>query len=194
MRPRRKDGKGARRARCRRRRETAQAGKLSALRDARAQLDARPACPVRGERAQAMVEMVVVVPVLVVLALIVYNLGVFAAAVARFDRLAPDIVMARAVSAGEGEGARADIVRGALEEAMAGYGLEIEVVEEVEEGEGAVDALVSLVAPLRTYRCTMRYAPWPSSFSIAGVSARVPAFLSHERAVTVDVWRSGVVG
>lgn len=148
----------------------------------------------RAVRAQAAVEMAVVVPVLVVLALIAYNVGVFTAAVARFDRLAPDIVMARAVSAGEGEGSRADIVRAALEEAMAGYDLEIEVVEEIEEAEGGVDALVSLVAPLRTYRCTMRYAPWPSSFSIAGVAARVPAFLAHERAVTVDVWRSGVVG
>ena len=141
-----------------------------------------------SERAQAMVEMAVVVPVLVVLALIVYNLGVFVAATARFDRVAPDIVLARAVSAGEGEGEPADIVRSALAEAMEGFDVEIE------EGEGPAGALISLVAPLRTYRCVMRYAPWPSHFSIAGVEARVPAFLSHERAVTVDVWHSGVVG
>ena len=147
-----------------------------------------------SERAQAMVEMAVVVPVLVVLALIVYNLGVFVAATARFDRVAPDIVLARAVSAGEGEGEPADIVRSALAEAMEGFDVEVEVTEEIEEGEGPAGALISLVAPLRTYRCVMRYAPWPSRFSIAGVEARVPAFLSHERAVTVDVWHSGVVG
>lgn len=141
-----------------------------------------------------MVEMAVVVPVLVVLALIVYNLGVFVSAAARFDRVAPDIVLARAVSPGEDEGAAAEIVRSALEDAMAGYDVEIEVSEELEEGDGPVDALISLAAPLRTYRCTLKYAPWPSTFSLAGVEARVPAFLVHERAVTVDVWHSGVVG
>ena len=45
----------------------------------------------------------------------------------------------------------------------------------------------------RTYTCTMRYEPWPSSLSIAGVSLGAPAKLSHERAVTVDPWRPGVV-
>ena len=55
------------------------------------------------ERAQATVEMVVAAPVMIVLALIAYNLADFSAAVARFDRVAPDIVMAHAVSP-EGEG------------------------------------------------------------------------------------------
>ena len=39
----------------------------------------------------------------------------------------------------------------------------------------------------------MRYEPWPSSLSVAGVSLGAPAKLSHERAVTVDPWRPGVV-
>ena len=45
----------------------------------------------REERAQATVEMAVVTPVLLVLALIVYNVMIFASAVARFDRVVPDI-------------------------------------------------------------------------------------------------------
>lgn len=49
----------------------------------------------REERAQATVEMAVVTPVLLVLALIVYNVMIFASAVARFDRVVPDIVLAR---------------------------------------------------------------------------------------------------
>lgn len=52
----------------------------------------------REERAQATVEMAVVTPVLLVLALIVYNVMVFASAVARFDRVVPDIVLAHAVA------------------------------------------------------------------------------------------------
>lgn len=43
----------------------------------------------REERAQATVEMAVVAPVLLVLALIVYNIMLFVAATARFDRIAP---------------------------------------------------------------------------------------------------------
>lgn len=49
----------------------------------------------REERAQATVEMAVVTPVLLVLALIVYNVMVFASAVARFDRPVPHRVGAR---------------------------------------------------------------------------------------------------
>ena len=62
----------------------------------------RAVTPVRigllEEAAQATVEMVVVVPALLVLALIVFNLMRFAAATARFDRVAPDIVIAHGVS------------------------------------------------------------------------------------------------
>ena len=57
----------------------------------------------REERAQATVEMAMIVPVLLVLALIVYNVMIFAGAVARFDRVVPDIVLAHAV-APDGEG------------------------------------------------------------------------------------------
>ena len=59
----------------------------------------------REERAQATVEMTVVTPVLLVLALIVYNVMIFASAVTRFDRVVPDIVLAHAV-ASEGGGRR----------------------------------------------------------------------------------------
>ena len=61
------------------------------------------------ERAQATVEMAVVTPVLLALALIVYNVMVFAGAVARFDRVVPDIVLAHAVAPeGEGDKSSAD--------------------------------------------------------------------------------------
>ena len=52
-------------------------------------------CILREKRAQATVEMAVVAPVMIILALIVYNLMQFACAVARFDRVAPDIVLAQ---------------------------------------------------------------------------------------------------
>lgn len=148
----------------------------------------------REARAQATVEMAVVTPVLIVLALIVYNLMVFMAATARFDRVAPDAVLAHAVSPvsdGDAAAAGTDTVRLQLERAMEGYAVEIEVVEET--GDAESDALLSLVGAQRTYRCAMVYRPWPQGLGIAGVSMGAPLSLRHERPVTVDPWRPGVV-
>ena len=150
----------------------------------------------REERAQATVEMAMITPVLLVLALIVYNVMIFAGAVARFDRVVPDIVLAHAVSpGGEGDDSVVDAsatVQAQIQDAMEGYELQIEVSSE--QGTAATDGgLLSLSGTFRTYTCTMRYEPWPGSLSIAGFSLGVPAVLTHERAVTVDPWRPGVV-
>ena len=150
----------------------------------------------REERAQATVEMAMITPVLLVLALIVYNVMIFAGAVARFDRVVPDIVLAHAVSpGGEGDDSVVDAsatVQAQIQDAMEGYELQIEVSGE--QGTAATDGgLLSLSGTFRTYTCTMRYEPWPSSLSIAGFSLGAPAVLTHERAVTVDPWRPGVV-
>ena len=76
--------------------------------------------------------------------------------------------------------------------AMEGYDLQIEVSSE--QGAKASDGgLLSLSGTFRTYTCTMHYEPWPTSLSIAGVPLGAPTTLSHERAVTVDPWRPGVV-
>lgn len=148
------------------------------------------------ERAQATVEMAVVTPVLLVLALIAYNVMIFAGAVARFDRVVPDIVLAHAAAPG-GEGDESSIdasatVQAQIQNAMEGYDLQVEVSSE--QGTASSDGgLLSLSGTFRTYTCTMHYEPWPSSLSIAGVSLGAPAVLTHERAVTVDPWRLGVV-
>lgn len=154
-------------------------------------------CSLAGEeRAQATVEMAVVVPVLLVLALIVYNIMLFVAATARFDRIAPDIVAAHAVSpSGEGDGSADDgvsVIESQIEGAMAGYDVEIEVTC-TEGGASSGDDLLTLIGGLRTYRCSMRMRLWPSSLSIAGVDLGAPVALAHHRDVTVDPWRPGVV-
>lgn len=150
-----------------------------------------------GERrAQATVEMAIVAPVLIVLALISYNLMVFLSAVARFDRVAPDIVIAQGVSPGADDDGNvvtdaSELIEDALEDAMASYGVDIEVELE-DDGDGDGSAF-ELVGSLKTYTCTMSYEPWPTSFTIAGIDLGSPVSLSHERAVTIDPWRSGVV-
>lgn len=152
----------------------------------------------REGAAQATVEMAVVLPVLIVLALISYNLMVYACAVARFDRVAPDIVIAHGVSpaAGEDVGAVNDAssqIEAQLVEAMGDYAVEVEVALSEEGSSGSESSLLSLVAPLKTYTCTLRYEPWPSALTIAGVDLGAPIALTHERAVTIDPWHPGVV-
>lgn len=150
------------------------------------------------ESAQATVEMAAVVPVLLVLALIVFNLMKFAAATARFDRVAPDIVIAHGISTlGSGDGGLDDggteIIRSELELAMEGHDVEIDV-SYADDSDGVDgDAVLSLAGALRTYNCAMRYKPWPSGLSVAGISVGAPAVLEHVRDVTVDPWRPGVL-
>ena len=101
----------------------------------------------RETRAQATVEMAVVAPVLIVLALIVYNIMMFLSATARFDRVAPDIVLAHAASpagADDREGSVVGTVAAELSEAMGSYGVEIEVTCADEESSG-VGSIFSLV-------------------------------------------------
>ena len=147
---------------------------------------------VRERDAQATVEMAVVAPVLIVLALISYNLMVFACAAARFDRVAPDIVLAHGVAPeGDGDMTAAATVRACLADAMEGYDLEILV--DCDAVEGQRGGQLSLVGQVRTYSCAMVYKPWPVGLSVAGVSLGAPFELRHERAVVIDPWRSGVV-
>lgn len=150
----------------------------------------------RGTRAQATVEMAVVAPVLIILALIVYNVMIFLSATARFDRVVPDIVIAHGVSpAADDDGETvldaSETIEEQIEAAMGDYGVEVEV--SLTEGSGDDGTTFELVGALYTYTCTMSFTPWPTSLTVAGVELGSPVTLSHTRAVTIDPWRPGVV-
>ena len=158
----------------------------------------------RDEHGQMVVEMAVVTPVMIVVAVVVANLVSFIAACARFDRVAPDAVMACAVSpAGEAieSGAQEHEVAQAIEGAMRPIArVTVEVTaqtawEAYEEGRGDNDPSVgfSFAPHLTRYVCTLTYRPWPSALSIAGVDAGVPGELRHECAFTIDRYRPGVL-
>ena len=149
-------------------------------------------CFLKERRAQATVEMAVVAPVLIVLALIVYNLMQFACAAARFDRVAPDIVLAQGVSPqGDACLSKTATVESVLQEAMGTYSVRVKVTNEADSAKGA--ELLSLVAAPQRYHCEMTFAPWPQNIEIAGVALGSPLQLKHERTVVVDPWRPGVV-
>ena len=145
------------------------------------------------EEGQMVVEMAVVAPVMIVVAIVVLNLMWFLEAATRFDRLAPDVVMAVAVSP-SGGGSQEHAVAAALEQAMGCMrGVTVAVAaqtvwDDVSEGLG-----FTMAPHLTRYVCTMRYAPWPSGLSVAGVDAGVPVSLSHTKSFVVDRYRGGVL-
>lgn len=148
----------------------------------------------KGCSGQMTVELAVLVPVIVVVALAVVNLMSFSELCARFDRVAPDAVLAHGVSpSGAAEGlAGAEEVSGAIRAGLGTESCEVEVRIEDASRQGT-GAMLDLAAGTVRYVCTMRYRPWPSTVSIAGVGYKAPALLAHERAVVVDRYRAGVV-
>ena len=148
----------------------------------------------RDVRGQATVELAVLMPLVLVCALAIFNLLRFVEACAVFDRVALDAVVTQGVApAGEQSlVSSVEAVRSGLAEAFADMpSCEIEVrASKLSEEEGASLA----VNPFLTrFVCTLRFYPWPLSFSIAGIDARIPVFLTHERSLVVDRFRSGVV-
>ncbi len=152
--------------------------------------------PMRAERGQMAVEVAVLIPVAIVVALIVFNLCRFIEACATFDRVALDAVIAQGVApAGEQSAlASAGEVRSCITEALAMRSCEVTVEVSGPEPVARGGGLSFPISPLlTTYTCTLRYHPWPGSFVMAGVVFSPPLALTHERRMVVDRFRPGVV-
>lgn len=149
----------------------------------------------RDERGQMVVEMAVVTPVMIVVAIVCVNLMWYLEATARFDRLAPDAVMAVAVSPAGGDGGSQEhAVTEALQEAMSDVrGVSVTVSAHSLWDDFSSGVGFTMVPHLTRYECTMYYEPWPSSLTVAGVQAGVPARLERTKSFTVDRYRSGVL-
>ena len=134
---------------------------------------------------QMVVELAVVLPVVIVVALVAYNALRFSAACARFDRVALDCVISQGVSppGTDASSSSAALVEGAIRAAM-GDG-EIFVI--------SVSEQAGLLPHLTRFSCELSMRPWPSQLVIAGVRLGAPALLRHERSLTVDRYRPGVV-
>lgn len=147
---------------------------------------------VREERGQMAVEFAVLMPVIIVVALIVFNVLRYAELCARFDRVAPDAVLTQGVSPEGSTGALAsvDAVSTQLQGAM-GNNVEVSVsAENLGLSSGA--ALVNLAAGTTRFTCTFVFYPWPSSASIAGASFSAPA-ITHTKELVVDCYRAAII-
>ena len=151
--------------------------------------------PLRGRGGQMTVELAVMTPVVIVVALIVLNLMGFVEACAAFDQAALDAVVSHGVApAGEQtQSAAVDEVRSALAEALGREDTcEVEVSASA-VGEGEKDATFAVSPLLTRYTCTLIYRPWPRLLRMPGVTYEAPLSLRHERELVVDRYRPGVV-
>lgn len=154
---------------------------------------ARQIC-VQEQDGQMAVELAVLMPVIIAVALVSINVLRFAELVARFDRVAPDAVLIQGVSpAGSSElGAGVSAIQEQIVSAMPDNSCEVTVRQQVVGAAGS-GALVNLAAGTVRYTCTLTYIPWPTALSIAGVSFRLPFSITHERSLVVDRYRAGII-
>ncbi len=141
------------------------------------------------------VELAVLVPPAIVVALIVYNLMCFIDACAAFDRLSLDAVVAHGVapSGTQAQDTAASEVESAIASALGRESsCEVNVsVEDVDSGESASSFVVSPL--LRRFVCTLTFKPWPRYLRMPGITLEAPLALSHERSLVIDRYRPGVV-
>ena len=149
----------------------------------------------RGSSGQMSVELAVVLPVVIVMGFLVWNLGRFISACTLFDRSARDIVLAQGVapSGEQTQLRRVDEVQSALQCVFTDWkSCEVSVSADYDEGD-ASDAVLSLNPHYVYFHCTLSYHPWPSALSIAGVSLQTPVVLDHSVEVVTGYVRPGVV-
>lgn len=149
----------------------------------------------RSQSGQMTVELAVLVPVVIVVALVVVNLMEFVDACAAFDRLSLDEVIAEGVSPAGEQSMPASIaaVEGALRAALGRERYcDVEVrAERVSAGKG--ESLLSVAPLLTRYTCTLVFLPWPRELRLPGISYSAPLELRHERTLVIDRYRPGVV-
>lgn len=148
----------------------------------------------RSREGQMTVELAVLTPVVMVVALVVLNLMGFVEACAAFDQAARDAIVAQGV-APPGEQSEIGAVEGVqvtLEELLGRSDrCEVEVRTEPTSGTGQGSFAIS---PLLTrYVCTLTYRPWPRSVRFPGITYEAPLALRHECSLVVDRYRPGVV-
>lgn len=139
---------------------------------------------VRGDAGQATVELVVVLPVAIALAVIVVNALSFFGTCAAFDQLARQAICAYAPAsdAGQGPAEVAALVESKLEEALGASNLSIEVTVRGQAGS------------YQRYSGRLSFAP-----TLFGLGLRDEVFgvslprLVHEADLTVDAYRPGVL-
>ncbi|WP_417229352.1 hypothetical protein [Thermophilibacter sp.] len=148
----------------------------------------------RSREGQMTVELAVLTPVVMVVALVVLNLMGFVEACAAFDQAARDAIVAQGV-APPGEQSEIGAVEGvqATLEELLGRSDRCEVEVRAESTSGTGQGSFAISPLLTRYVCTLTYRPWPRSVRFPGITYEAPLALRHECSLVVDRYRPGVV-
>lgn len=147
---------------------------------------------------QMTVEFCVLMPVVVVVLLVTYNVVCYVSLCAQFDRCARDAVVSAGTSP-SGKATQASAVQEIteiLEASMQSKLCEIEVCSKAgaHTESSETGTLRFLISPLlTTYTCTMHYKPWPTNFQVAGMTIDFGARVDHTQTLVVDRFRAMVV-
>lgn len=143
---------------------------------------------------QMSVELAVVLPVMLVVALTIANIMSFLVCCATFDRASMDAVIAHGISPPGIQGNLSAVgeVESSIKEVF-GDGSAVEVEVSASSVSAPSSLLVSLSPHLVQFTCTMRFRPWPRHLRIAGVTVDAPFEIVHTRSLVVDRYRPGVV-
>ena len=144
---------------------------------------------------QMAVELAVLMPVVIVVALTVYNLARFVSLCATFDRVSADAVTVAGVAPKGTQNTvhAVEEVRRSIEHAMGSASACEGEVRAEPVGANGGGGVLSLAPGLTRFTCTLATRPWPSAFVMAGVRYEAPLVLRHERTLVVDRYKSGVV-
>lgn len=148
-----------------------------------------------GSSGQMTVELAVVTPVVIVVALIVLNLMGYIEACSAFDQIALDAVVAHGVApaGSQTQASATSEVQAAITEAL-GRSDRCEVAVSAEAAGDSAAEGTFVISPLLTrYVCTLTYHPWPHLVRMPGITYSAPISLVHERELVVDRYRPGVV-
>lgn len=149
----------------------------------------------RDEHGQMSVELAVLMPVIIVVTLVVYNLARFVALCATFDRAAFSGVTSFGVSPSGTQTSPAavdQVERGIAKSLGASDAYTVRVSANRIRADGSSSGM-SLAPRLYEFTCKLFFRPWPSAFVIAGVPFNAPLVLLHERTLVVDRFSPGVV-
>lgn len=150
---------------------------------------------IRDTKGQMTVELAVLIPIVIVVALIVINLMEFIDACAVFDVVSSDTVIAQAASPAQNISASA--MCSELESAIA-TALRRENTCSVSvccEDRGVAEKSItsSFLPHYAKYICTLKFRPWPRALNLPIVSYSAPIELTHKKTIVIDRFKSGVV-
>lgn len=153
---------------------------------------------ISSNKGQMTVELAVVLPVVIVCALIGYNVIRFAQVCAIFDRASRNAIVNFGVapSGNQDTSTACQQIQRAVEHSLNSNSCQIDVEAHtlLDDSQVQSTGLNFICSPLLTkYTITLHFYPWPSFAAIAGVKSGIPAHVTHKAHLVVDRFRPGVI-